>query len=281
MDSLTYGYAAYGKIELIGTDIPYAWDLKYDGKKIAGYDGRTNYCHNTIPEIDLRGLYQQNYLQRLYTWKFLLEDRKEFFAREFRKIHFGNSFYNITCLDHYFHQIILKIQNDINTIDFDNEYEKKKNTLKGVSFVAKPDFKKPVFYSFEQLQEKIDSLIAIANSPKKKIKASASRQKDMPQKKVTNRAVTDDPKDRRNVWLGWAFGCFIKNSSNEYEIPHRKMQKFIDLCFQYVYLVESDNDGEDDFDIDWLLDYVNIHSKRETIRKYIERQKVSQKKERK
>jgi len=130
MDYYVRGYSEYGRFMVKETDMPGAWDLMYEGEKIAEYDGKIEFDpHNNSwidSKINLRLLLQQKPLQRLYTWKSLLEDRIALFERDLHKMHSFRIFYGITILEHYFFRIKDYIQMDVNSIDFDIEYEKKK-----------------------------------------------------------------------------------------------------------------------------------------------------------
>jgi hypothetical protein len=122
---------------------------------------------------------------------------------------------------------------------------------KTLNDIIRPDVEK-----YNALEEEIEDI---------KAKLSLLKNEEI---KTNPKAVTDDPDDNRNKWLNLNTGCFIKNQFNEYEIPNGKGQEFIDLCFERRFLNENDK-KLDDFDIDWLFANVNVQTKRDTIRRYI------------
>lgn len=283
------GRDEYGKlvVQSKGSDDPSSWDLFYDGIKIATCDDKPNtpYDPNRSVQVDLSGIMNQPHLQRLKNYQRILLDRKGLFERIFRKGQHIELFYDSRTLDLYFHNIINTIQADVESIIFDIDYEKDKNFFKNIPFTASFKYSRANLNRFEYLVSVIDWLItdlngkeesneSFSNDSQHNLKQLADTTNDISEKEDP-KAVVDDPDDLRNKLVELRKDCFIVNKSGQYEVPKRKAQKFIDMCFEYNYLVEKDDSGDDCFGVQWLYDHVIINTTLKNLKVYISRHKQS------
>lgn len=226
------GREDYGKLSIIETNTTNAWDIFYDEVKIGSYDGKTKYDYSNHPTINLQGLKQQEPLQQLYTWKSFLEDRKVLFDRDLRKGYDYNLFFNITILEYYCSEIIKYIQSYVNNINFNIEYEEIKDTLKSIPLHFNPNMKKPVYYSFEELQERIDSLIVYFKSKEEKTVSFNDDNNllttNISEEKSKNYIIVNNY-FYHNTWQNSNTKYYIINEPNEFEISKGEKHEFNDM----------------------------------------------------
>jgi hypothetical protein len=279
MKSTLHGYEKFGKLMVKEADIAKAWELFYDGIMIGSYDGKTEYDYETnTPKIDFQGFMREEHLQQLYIWKSFLEDRKNFFDLEFRKSHTFNLFFDFTILERYFIEVYKYIENDVKRIDFDIEYEKKKDSLKGISYTVNPNLEDKSNYSFEKLQKKIDSLISFfeeeTESFQKKEQANAQNE-DNPEsatKKNKNcfnpKVIVDNLSDNREIWYGQSFPI-SKTKKGLYYV--KNMRQFIARLYaeNYIYEDTKVTDGIDGVKAEWIFENIKCDVNLENIKKYI------------
>jgi phage terminase Nu1 subunit (DNA packaging protein) len=270
------GSEEYGKflVQKTESDIPGSWVFSYgDGLIVGNYDGITKYDPLNPPKVDMQKAINQKTLQRLYTWKDFLEDRKMFFDRSLRKAKIFELFFDLYTLEAYCYQAVQYIECDVNSIDFDIEYNNIKDTLSGVPYSANLNLKKPIFYTFEQLQIKVASLIkhfeendnSQTNSEIFQETVSAIQQ---PAKR-NPRAITDDPADLREIWFKNGFPISKERKNGEYEIY--KIRAFIQRLYQENYIFEDGKPGEgkDAVSAEWIMENIHVHGTLETIKRAI------------
>ena len=273
MDYYVRGYSEYGKLKVKEGDMPGAWDLFYEEVKIGGYDGEIEFDPRNKSWIDskinLRLLLQQKPLQRLYTWKSLLEDRTALFERDLHKMHSFKFFYNITILEHYFFRINDYIQMDVNSIDSDIEYEKKKNVFAKIPLHINPRIMKPKHYFYEELQEKINSLIAHFSEIERLETVSHQSCDQVLVEPET--AVNILNEDLREVWLKNGFPILKNEKTLEYEIKRGKMALFIKRLYDENFICDDNKvtDGKDDVFADYIFDSIKCNCTLETIKREI------------
>jgi len=272
------GREEYGKFVVQPTDTgnPGSWELVFDGLLLAIYDTASK--SGSLDNRNIIKIMNRPPLQRLYTWKDLLHDRRMFFDKCFRKGYYFQFPFNITVLEKVWFKILAIINDDVNSIDFNIVYEKKRAGLKGVLYTIDPKIYKTVHYGYEELQEKVDSLIVyfeekgdgnaeIQNNEQSanEISVTSNRQAYSDPK-----AITNDPSDIREIWYKNSFPISKNEKTMQYEI--NKMPAFIARLYEENYIDEDTKTAEhkDAVTAEWIYENIKCTScSLESIKKYI------------
>ena len=280
------GREEYGKFVVQPTDTenPGSWELMFDGLRLAVYDAASK--SDSLDNSNIMKIMNRPPLQRLYAWQGLLNDRKMFFDKCFRKHYYFQFPFNISVLEKVWFKILPIINDDVNSLDFNIVYEKKRADLKGVLYTVDPKMYKTVHYGYEELQEKVGSLIAHFEEKEDRRGAIQKNEQSAPEIRETlntqvfndPKAITNNPSDIREVWYNNSFPISKNGKTMLYEI--KRMSAFIARLYEENYIYEDTKVAEhkDAVTAEWIYENIECAScSLESIKKYIRECKRTQK----